>query len=96
MKSGVSLGNIPQKLKKKTCYKNSIYFELKSFQYINCTLIYGLTFRNISRFYNNFFQFLWIYLLIINYIFVVLVIKLDIFRTVSPFSSVQYTVIEFL
>jgi hypothetical protein len=26
MKSGGSLGNVPQKLKKKTRYKNSIYF----------------------------------------------------------------------
>jgi hypothetical protein len=25
---GGSLGKVPQKLKKKTCYKNSIYFEL--------------------------------------------------------------------
>jgi hypothetical protein len=26
MKLGGSLGNVPQKLKKKTCYKSSIYF----------------------------------------------------------------------
>jgi hypothetical protein len=28
MKLGGSLGNVPQKVEKKTCYKNSIYFGL--------------------------------------------------------------------
>jgi hypothetical protein len=31
MKLGGSLGNVPQKLKKKNCYKNSIYFRLEMY-----------------------------------------------------------------
>jgi hypothetical protein len=71
MKSGGSLGNVPKKLKKKTYYKNSIYFGLLvQFQEfnlyrinnkysINCTLENVLTVRNISNYYKKFIQFLW-------------------------------------
>jgi hypothetical protein len=58
MKLGGSLGNIPQILKKKTCNKNSIYFEmLGHFQEYNlclkwraCTLENGLTVRGFFNF----------------------------------------------
>jgi hypothetical protein len=65
---GGSLGNVPQKLKKKTCYSNLICFFkpktiFKSTIYtdlcysINCTFEKGPTNRNISSFYNTFFNF---------------------------------------
>jgi hypothetical protein len=60
----MSLGKVPQKLKKTKTKKNLIYFGLLvqfkvyNLYSINCNLENGLKVRNISSFYNK-FLFLW-------------------------------------